>query len=111
VPADVDGVGLGVVAEGDRDDMRHAVVTDGGQPPEPLAPEVGDLGITEHAHSVLLFGVGLYHAGRQGAVAANGSPGCIFQACQGEHALIAGVEPGAQMLLLVPAAAGAFERG
>src|SRR6266511_5037041 len=55
VPADVDGVGLGVVAEGDGDDMGHAVMADRGQPSEPLAPEVLDLGIAEHAHEVLLL--------------------------------------------------------
>src|SRR6266508_3381694 len=57
VPADVDGIGVGVVAEGDGDDMRHAVVADRGEPSEPLAREVLDLGIPEHAHHVLLSGV------------------------------------------------------
>src|SRR5215207_1201020 len=55
VPADVDGVGVGVVAEGNRDDMRHAVVADRGEPSEPLACEVLDFGIAEHAHGVLLL--------------------------------------------------------
>jgi hypothetical protein len=30
-------------------------VADRGQPPEPLAPEVGDLGLAEYAHGVLLL--------------------------------------------------------
>jgi hypothetical protein len=41
-------------AEGDGDDMRHAVLADRGEPPEPLAPQVLELGIAEHAHGVLL---------------------------------------------------------
>jgi len=44
------------VAVGDRDDMRHAVLAECGEPPELLAPEVVDLGIGEPAHRVLLFG-------------------------------------------------------
>jgi hypothetical protein len=35
--------------------MGHAVVADRGQPPEPLAPEVLDLGIAEHAHGAGLM--------------------------------------------------------
>jgi hypothetical protein len=55
VPADVDRVGVGVVPEGYGDDMGHAVRPDRGQPPEPLAPEVDDLGVAERTHGVLLF--------------------------------------------------------
>src|SRR5215211_2507551 len=55
VPADVDAVGVGVVAEGDGDDVGHAVLADRGQPAESLASEVLDLGIAEHAHAVLLL--------------------------------------------------------
>jgi glyoxylate carboligase len=45
VPADVDGVGVRVIAEGDGNDMGHAVLPNCGQPPEPLAPEVVDLAL------------------------------------------------------------------
>jgi hypothetical protein len=57
VPADVDAVGIGVVAEGDGNNVGHAVLADRGQPPEPLAPEVLDLGVAERAHGVLLSGL------------------------------------------------------
>jgi anti-anti-sigma regulatory factor len=57
VPADVDAVGIGVVAEGDGNNVGHAVLADPGQPPEPLAPEILDLGVAERAHGVLLSGL------------------------------------------------------
>jgi hypothetical protein len=55
VPADVDRVGVGVVPEGDGNYMGYAVLPDRGQPPEPLAPEVVELGMAERAHGVLLL--------------------------------------------------------
>src|SRR4029453_13520096 len=55
VPADVDRVGVGVVPEGDGNDMGYAVLPPRGQPPEPLAPEAVDLGMAERAHGALLL--------------------------------------------------------
>jgi hypothetical protein len=77
VPADVDGVGVGVVAEGDGDDMGHAVVADRGQPAEPLAPQVLDLGIAEHAHGALPLSAGHSHShSTTRAVASGQSAAC-----------------------------------
>src|SRR5215213_2844946 len=62
MPADVDGVQLGVVRPPDRGDVGGAVGPDGRDPPEPpLAVQVGQLGLAEDTaclrHQPFLLGV------------------------------------------------------
>src|SRR5262249_20110188 len=58
VAGDVDDVGVTVEGPSDRGDMGHAVGADGGDSGKPpLAPEVGQLGVSEYGHDRSSFGM------------------------------------------------------
>ncbi len=50
IGSDDQGIGVRVVEDADRHDMRHPVGPDGGEPPESLTVHKLDLGIGERAH-------------------------------------------------------------